>query len=248
MSRRAVLVVALIVMAMLPAAAKGEALVADLSSHLIGISTGFTGTSIVLFGATDGGGGDIVVVVRGPARELSVRRKRRVGAIWINTRQVTFGDVPGFYAVASSRPVEEITSPGTRAANEIGVENLRLKAVTRANDQRIAEFRAALVDTEEREGAFPRTAGKVDFLGNRLFRTTIAFPANVPTGTYGIAVLLVRDKEVVAAQTTPLVVTKIGIDAQLYDFADRQSLAYGIVAVTMAVMAGWLASLVFRSA
>jgi uncharacterized protein (TIGR02186 family) len=247
MSRCAAIMIALIVMAMLPAPVKGEALVADLSSHLIGISTGFTGTSIVLFGATDGGG-DIVVVVRGPARELSVRRKRRVGAIWINTRQITFGDVPGFYAVASSRPIEEITSPGTRAANEIGVENLRIKVLTRANDQRTAEFRTALIDTEEREGVFTRGVGKVEFLGNRLFRTTIAFPANVPTGTYSIAVLLVRDKDAIAAQTTPLVVSKIGIDAQLYDFADRQSLAYGIIAVAMAVMAGWLASLVFRSA
>ena len=94
--------------------AAAEPLVADLTSHLIGISTGFTGASVVLFGATDGGG-DIVVVVRGPARDLTVRRKSRVGPIWINTRQFIFEDVPGFYALATSRPIEEISNSSVRS-------------------------------------------------------------------------------------------------------------------------------------
>ena len=55
--------------------------------------------------------------------------------------------------------------------------------------------------------------GKVDFLGERLFRTTITFPSNVPTGTYLVEVFLVRDKDVVSGQTTPLVVSKVGVDA-----------------------------------
>ena len=46
-------------------AAPAEGLVADLTSHLIAITTGFTGASVVLFGATDGPG-DVIVAVRGP--------------------------------------------------------------------------------------------------------------------------------------------------------------------------------------
>ena len=38
------------------APARAEALVADLTSHLIAITTGFTGASVVLFGAIDGPG------------------------------------------------------------------------------------------------------------------------------------------------------------------------------------------------
>ena len=72
--------------------------------------------------------------------------------------------------------------------------------------------------------------------------------ANVPTGTYSVEIFLLRKGEVVAAQTTPLVVSKIGVDAQVFNFADRQALAYGLIAVLIAVMAGWLASLPFRSA
>ncbi len=50
----------------------------------------------------------------------------------------------------------------------------------------------------------------------------------------------------VGAQTTPLVVSKVGVDAALSDFANRQAAAYGAIAVLTAVVAGWLASLPFR--
>jgi uncharacterized protein (TIGR02186 family) len=233
----------LLLAALRPAAA--QPLVADLTSHLIGISTSFTGTSVVLFGAIDGPG-DIVAAIRGPANDIVVRRKGRLGPIWINTKQVTFTDVPGFYGLAASRPVGEVTTPAVRALHQIGLGDLRL--VPEEPDPAIAEFRAALIAQQQVQGLFPETVGKVDFLGDRLFRATLVFPANVPTGTYSVEIFLLREGEVVSAQTTPLVVSKIGVDAQLFDFADRQALAYGLVAVLIAVMAGWVASLPFRSA
>jgi uncharacterized protein (TIGR02186 family) len=227
------------------APATAQPLVADLTSHLIGITTSFTGTSVVLFGAIDGPG-DVVAVVRGPTRDVVVRRKSRVGPIWINTRQVTFEAVPGYYAVAASRPLEEAVPPPVRALHQIGLAELSLPATREREDT--PEFRQALLRTEVDAGLFLDGIGKIDFLGDRLFRATLTFPANVPTGTYSVEIFLLRRGEVVSAQTTPLVVSKIGVDAQVYDFADRQALAYGLIAVLIAVMAGWLASLPFRSA
>ena len=94
--------------------ARGESLVADLTSHLIAITTGFTGASVVLFGATDGPA-DVVVAVRGPDRQIMVRRKSRVAGIWVNTEELIFANVPSFYAMAASRPLKEIISPATAA-------------------------------------------------------------------------------------------------------------------------------------
>src|SRR5437763_8685840 len=108
------------------APARGEGLVADLTSHLIAITTGFTGASVVLFGATDGPG-DVVVVVRGPDREMVVRRKDRVAGIWLNTQEMTFANVPSFYALAASRPIEAITSPAAASLYHLGIANLRLE-------------------------------------------------------------------------------------------------------------------------
>src|SRR5262249_40899290 len=107
-------------------------------------------------------------------------------------------------------------------------------------------FAGALIAERERAGLFGGEPLKISFLGERLFRTTFTFPANVPTGNYLVEVFLVRDRDVVGGQTTPLVVSKVGLDAAVSDFATRQSAAYGAIAVVTALVAGWLASLPFR--
>jgi len=227
--------------------ARAEELVADLTSHLIAITTGFTGASVVLFGAVDGPG-DVIVAVRGPDREMTVRRKSRVAGIWVNTQEVTFANVPSFYAVAASRPMLDILSPAAAAFYRLGISNLKLAASTPAPSVVVDAFRTALERTQQQAGLFVERLGKVDFLGERLFRTTIMFPSNVPTGTYLVEVFLVRDKDVVSGQTTPLVVSKVGVDASVFDFATRQPGFYGAIAVLTAIVAGWLASLPLRGA
>ena len=226
-------------------AARAEGLVADLTSHLIAITTGFTGASVVLFGATDCPG-DVIVAVRGPEREMTVRRKSRVAGIWANTQEVTFGNLPSFYAVAASRPMADILSPAAAAFYRLGIANLKLAASTPAPSVVVDAFRTALERTQQEAGLYVDRMGKVDFLGERLFRTTITFPANVPTGTYLVEVFLVRDKDIVSGQTTPLVVSKVGVDAAVFEFSTRQPGFYGAIAVLTAVVAGWLASLPFR--
>ena len=68
----------------------------------------------------------------------------------------------------------------------------------------------------------------------------------MPTGTYLVEVFLVRERDVVGGQTTPLSVSKVGVDAAVYDFAGAEPALYGLIAVVTAMMAGWLASLPFR--
>ncbi len=238
---------ALLVALAAAAPAAAEPLVADLDSHLIGITGAFTGASVVLFGATDGPA-DIVVVVRGPDRDIVVRRKRQVAGIWVNTKEETFTGAPSFYSIASSRPLDVAVAPADLAFHQIGIDNLRLTLRRGPLREEDMPFRNALVEEQQRESLYGRSIGRVDFLGERLFRTTIEFPSNVPTGTYSVQVFLVRNKKVVAGQTTPLVVSKVGLDARVYDFSDQHAELYGLIAVLTAMMAGWLASLPFRNA
>ena len=47
-------------------------------------------------------------------------------------------------------------------------------------------------------------------------------------------------------QVTPMFVSKIGVGADVYEFAHRHAAIYGILAVLIAAGAGWAASAVFR--
>ena len=225
--------------------ARGDAVVADLSSHLIAITSGFSGTSVVLFGATDGPG-DIVAVIRGPEREMTVWRKKKIVGIWANAESVEFLNVPSFYAVAASRPIEATVPPSAATLYKIGVGNLKFEPKGATAPERLTMFTEALVRQQQNAGLFPTRVESVSFLGERLFRANIAFPANVPTGNYLVEVFLIRNREVVGGQTTPLIVSKVGVDAAVFNFASGEAAAYGAIAVVMAVVAGWLASLPFR--
>jgi uncharacterized protein (TIGR02186 family) len=228
-----------------PAAA--QQLVADLSDHLVAITTGFHGANVTLFGALEGGG-DVVVVVRGPERETVVRRKSRNAGIWLNTRSVSFGNAPGFYQLFATRPIEEVMPASLRQLNEIGVDQLKLTPVGRYSHEEVPAFRTAMIQNLQDEGLYGHGTGTVKMLGEKLFRATLLFPPNVPTGSYSVQIFLVRKGDVVAAQTTPLTISPTGLEADINQFAADQAVLYGVVAVLAAAMAGWGASLLFRNA
>lgn len=236
-------------MALLAAAtAQAQRLVADLSSHLIAITTGFTGTEVVLFGSIDGPSSDVVVVVTGPRTSVTVRRKDRLAGLWLNREKVVFAQVPTYYAVAATGPLERIASTFTAQRHQLGPRNIRLDTGRALPAAELQQFRAALVRNQQRAGLYATETGQVSFLGDRLFRTNLSFPANVHTGLYNVEVFQIRDGEVVSAQTTPLVVAKVGFSAEVYEFGRNQPMAYGIAATVGALLIGWGTGMAFRRA
>ncbi|HEX9810281.1 MAG TPA: TIGR02186 family protein [Alphaproteobacteria bacterium] len=230
-----------------PGSPRAQELVADLSRHLVAITTGFVGTDVLLFGATDGEG-DVIVVVRGPRRPTVVRHRTRMAGIWVNDAELTFVNAPAFYWMASSRPLDRVLPAVAMERHRIGIRHLALRPDRAVDEDTLESFRDALVRNKTRIGLYGEQLGSIAFLGNRLFRTTVYFPANVPTGTYTVAVFLVRQGRVVSAQTTPLLVSKVGLGAEISRFAHERSILYGIMAIAMALLAGWLAGAVFRKA
>lgn len=227
-----------------------EPLVADLSSHLVAITTGFAGTDVLLFGAIEEiegkSGGDVVVVVRGPNRPETLRRKARNSGIWINSGTGKVGSAPSFYQVAATRPLDEIAPPVILDRHQIGLDHLNLDISVKDGDSARSDYREALIRLKQKSGLYGEGVQQIGMLSHRLFRTDMHFPANVPVGTYMVEVYLVVDRQVVSAQTTPLVVSKIGIGADVYDFAHHQAAAYGLIAIFLAATAGWLAAVAFK--
>ena len=228
--------------------ARASGFIADLSHHLIAITTAFTGSNVLLFGALDEAGGDVVVVVRGPETTATVRRKGRIGPMWLNTDELTFAGAPAFYAVAASGPLESIMAEDERERFRIGTEQLALRPLdgdSRTPDE-LAAFREALVRNKARDDLYSIEVAPVRFLGDRLFRTTLSFPANVPPGNYQVEVLQLGDGVVLGAQTSVLVISKVGLEAEIFDAARQSPALYGLVSVILAIAAGWTAGVVFK--
>ena len=68
---------------------------------------------------------DVAITIRGPIKPVRVWKKARRAGLWINAQSLTFDGVPNYYAVLSTRPLEEIASLEERKDHEIGVTVLQ---------------------------------------------------------------------------------------------------------------------------
>ena len=223
---------------------------ADLSRHLIAITTAFTGSNVLLFGMLDQPTGDVVVTVRGPIGTETVKRKNRVGPIWLNTEEMTFTNAPFYYAIASSRPIEALADPTVLRRHGVGIENLTLRVdpeMVKAGMDADA-FRHGLIRNKQADGLYDADPGLIEFVGPSLFRSDLHFPANVQPGDYRVEVLHFKDGYVIGGQSSILSVSKVGVEADIFDLAHQQSALYGLVCIVLAIGAGWTASAAFRRA
>jgi uncharacterized protein (TIGR02186 family) len=222
-----------------------ELFVGDLMDHRITITAGFTGTDLFVYGVKDGPG-DIVVVLRGPPSDYAVRRKERIAGIWLNTDRVDFQSVPSFYAVASSKPLDEVMTPAAQAREEVGVGRLKMVPAEDTAAADVAPFSEALIRVKQAMGLYQGDVATISVGNKPLFSGRMHVPANVPTGNYDVKVLLLRDGEIADGRTIPLQIGKGGTDAWVYERAHDQSAAYGLCAILGALLLGWAAHLVFR--
>lgn len=235
-----------------PALARADALMTDLSQRLIAITSSFTGSSILVFGAVvpDGPGKrDLVVVLRGPDQQLRVRKKERVFGIWVNNQAMAFDGIPAFYAIASTRPLTSVEAGGHFARHQIGLDALKLEprgASAESEAPETGEFRAAIRRLKTATNLYPERANPVTFVGPNLFRAEFQFPSNVPVGSYKVEIYLFNDGDLVGANSTALFVDKTGLERWIYKAAMQYPALYGIAAVLIAAIIGWLAAVIFR--
>ncbi|MDR4306765.1 TIGR02186 family protein [Chelatococcus sambhunathii] len=238
-------------------AARADGLIVSLSSREVVIASNYQGGSITVFGAAldkDGevrppGPYDLVVTVRGPLETIDVREKTRVLGMWINRRGRDFVRAPTFLAVLTNRPVAEIADPATLKREDLGLEAAAERRIAGAGERPTPEdaaFVAALRRLQEGRRLWREDARGVDFIGASLFQGEIALPPNVPFGTFDVEVRLMQQGETLARQTTSFQVVKSNFEARVAGLAEDRRLAYGLVAVGLALLLGWLASVIFR--
>ena len=234
-----------------------ERLVVSLSNHRVAITSNFVGEDLVLFGTVEPDANttalrpayDLVVTVTGPKQTLRTRRKQRVLGIWVNVDSREFVRVPSYLAILSNRPVSQIANPDILRRLQVGLDNFLLPqriGPDIADTVRDEPFRVAFVRLKSQQALYSEIATAVTFLTPTVFRAAIPLPSNVPTGNYAIDVKLFADGALIARTNTALEVIKTGLEQYVADAARDDGLIYGVVTMLMALLTGWIASVVFR--
>ena len=227
-------------------------LVPAVSQSEVQVRQGFTGTELLLYGAIldprgqrGGSNYDIVVVLKGPTEPIRLREKERILGIWMNAESSDFRSAPSFFAVASSRPVEEIVDERTAAIYELGTEFIQLSPTGQIEPEKQARFASGLVDLRERQGLYKEDMGGVTISEQVLYQARIGLPSNVVTGQYTAETFAISDNRVIASAIAEVEVRKVGFERFVEVFSQNWSLFYGLIAVGLSIGMGWVAGRLF---
>lgn len=247
------LLAALALLAVPLPAGSSEDIIAGLSQNQVSITTDFAGSEIFIYGAVrreapapDGPPLDIIVVVIGPLEPVTVRRKERSFGLWVNGSAVRVDQAPSFYAVATTRPFREAISWTDDLQYRVGLDHV-VRLIGMPTDEAYPEeFRRAVVRLRTAQGLYYEAPGTVTVTEDTLFQTAVQLPANLVEGLYTTRVFLLRGGDVVSAYATAIDVQKVGIERWLFELSRGEPVVYGLLAISVALFAGWLAAAVFR--
>ncbi len=238
-------------------AAHAEKLIVSVSNHRVTVTPNYSGEELVLFGSVERDAKslpehtdyDIVVTVSGPRADMVTRRKERKLGIWVNVDSREFLKVPAYLGIFSNRPIEDIAPPDVKRRQQLGLDNILLPQRIGhdvANVVASDPFRVAFMRLRSENQLYREQNNAVTFLTPTLFRTGIPLPAAVPIGTYDVDIKLFSGGALIAKTETAFEIVKVGFEQFVANSARRHGLLYGLVTALMALMTGWLASVVFR--
>jgi uncharacterized protein (TIGR02186 family) len=237
--------------------ARAERLIVSVSNHRVTVTPNYSGEELVLFGSVERDATmpasrtsyDLVVTVIGPRADMVTRRKERRFGIWINTDYREFLGVPTYLALFSNRPFDAIASPEVERRQQLGLNNVLLTQRVGTDYADVVPndpFRSAFVRLRSEHGLYREETSAVTFLTPTLFRTGIPLPAEVPIGTYQVEIKLFSDGALITRTETAFDIVKVGFEQFVATTARQDGFVYGLVTAFMALMTGWMASIVFR--
>ncbi len=224
--------------------ARAQEVDADLSVHEIEVTVGFTGSNLLVFGAVKKKA-DVVVVVEGPPVFAKLWAKKRKAGLWVNERPVTFDNVPGYYAIASSKPLKDIVQSETATQHGLTLNSLFAPYKAPQGSFTVENF-DGLKQSQIRRGLYQQNEGIVRISKGGLFRADFDLPAAVPIGAYTARIYLLRWGQVIATQEVPLSVNRTGIEATINGLAHERPFTYAFLALFLSLVWGGGGAYLFR--
>ena len=226
-----------------------DVIVGGLSEKNVSINTTFTGSDILIFGSIKRSDSqkivpsDVIIEILGPNTNLTVRKKKKIFGIWINSNPTKLPNSPSFYSLLYTREPEKIISSDELKRALIG--KIQFFKSNDGNDENTDAIKAK-IRIKTKEGSYIFNNDLITIKDNTLFSARVSLPANLTEGDYKAKIYLIQNRQVINSSTEIIEVRKIGLEKWLYDTAHDKPLFYGIFSIVLALFFGWGASTLFR--
>ena len=176
-------------------------------------------------------------------------RKARHWDLWMNSGEVDIDNAPLLYIAFSSDPalLDHTNGDfpwGYAALEKVATFTGRLKPV---EDNTIFE---EFIQLKERDKLYHLYPGGLQLTkpgsGEMLAQASLHLPSRIKPGTYHVTLWIVKDGKIQEKRTTTFDVKLRGLPAVLQSMAKNHGVAYGLLAVAVAMSVGLLTGLIFR--
>lgn len=214
----------------------------------ITISSFYSGTDMKINGDLPSGC-QAVLTIRGKRIDEEMMRKARHWDLWMNSGEVDIDNAPLLYIALSSDPTllggnNDDFPWGYASLEKAAKFTGRLKPVE--DDTIFQEF----IELKERDKLYHLYPGGVQITsaGADASQAQASFhlPSRIKPGTYHVALWVLRNGKVLEKRTAIFDVKLGGMPAVLQNLAKRHGVAYGLLAVAVAMTVGMLTGIVFR--
>uniref|UniRef100_A0A7C3ZCV4 Transmembrane protein n=1 Tax=Desulfobacca acetoxidans TaxID=60893 RepID=A0A7C3ZCV4_9BACT len=224
---------------------RAESVSVQVTPDVIEISSFYQGAEIALTGSIPAGY-QAVAEVTGPARQERLMRKGRRGPLWMNVGELTVSGAPSLYLVSSSEAgLLTGDSPwGLKALAQ------RLTLGGQVEDREKAKFTEQFLELKQSESLYgawpgglqtsPAEDGRVKVTGK------FWLPANVKPDTYKVCLIAVQEGKAAGRQCADLPIKMVGFPALLMTLAFEHAALYGILAVVIAIVTGFIMGYLFK--
>jgi uncharacterized protein (TIGR02186 family) len=209
----------------------------------IHITAGFHGDLLKVTGVAPR---DCEVILRlgSPPGKETLDLKGKRGPLWLTVGKVRFESAPRIYMLRSTRPIEEILSPDEQARESLGVEGL--KASLRVQPGVNAGLYASeLLRLKRDDGFYDTEGGGVTRGADGTYQAEFRWPTRGPSGSYRIDAFAARRGAVTGSVSREVLVHQVGAVAWISRLASTHGLAYGFLAVIVALLTGLAAGALF---
>ncbi len=215
----------------------------EIARNHVDVSVGFIGDSIDIFGDRRDPSAQVVVVVEGPRKDITLWQKDRVLGAWMNRYYAHFESVPSYYSSAVSSGGISSIPEEMRRAYSIGYDEMLSNIqVKKSKNVDLEEFKSIFYSKSVDTGVYFAEPVSFAFMNEHFFRVGFYIPSSAPTGDYKIRSLLIKDGAVVEQKTGSFKVEQVGLNAFINNAASEYGMLYAIVCLLVAGFSGWLGS------
>ncbi|MDH3347571.1 MAG: TIGR02186 family protein [Desulfobulbaceae bacterium] len=247
---RAMMVCAALVL-VLGGVAESFALTCVTTPDKVDIGMSYHGAKLVVSGQSKADD-ELIVKITAPNGESHLKFKGKAANLfWMKMGSMVYSEVPAVYMLSSTSPVDKMLLTDQLNENKIGYPALEshVKIESDKMEVEVKQWFDEFIRFKEKDNLYSVREGAVNKTieqDGATYKLELDWPYQATPGEYSVEVLAVRDGKIMEKAQSTITVARAGVVAQLSDLAFNNAALYGVMAIVIALVAGFGVGAVFK--